>query len=154
MLLAAGLGLSACTTSEQPPAQTSPTSTSASPSRIQPTQALKAVSSNRTSPSSPTAKTQSVALQVNGAKAQALVKTLVITSAGKKSSGNMTSQSLPFEETIELTAGESITKILVLAKYTDGQTGEIACSISIDGKQISTDTTTSHKPAQCLVTNP
>lgn len=66
----------------------------------------------------------------------------------------MTSQSLPFEETIKLDAGERITKILVLAKYPDGQTGEIACSISIDGKQNSTDTSTSHKPAECFVTNP
>ncbi|MGX1751277.1 hypothetical protein [Glutamicibacter protophormiae] len=154
MLLAVGCGLGACTTQDQASEQVAPRTTSNSSTPTQPTQDLTTASDSTTPSGSPTAKTQGIALQVTGAKSQGLVKTLVVTSAGKKEGGKMTSQSLPLEETIELAAGERITKILVLAKYPDGQTGEIACGIFIDDKQVSTDASTNHKPAKCLVTNP
>ncbi|UIK87628.1 hypothetical protein [Arthrobacter polaris] len=91
-----------------------------------------------------------VLLHVEGAKSDALVKALVITADGKESGGEMTTQTLPFNQELTLPANSVFTKILVLGKYASGATGEISCSISIDGKEVAAQTSTDHKPAECL----
>ena len=91
-----------------------------------------------------------VVLHVEGAKSDALVKALVITADGKESGGEMTTQTLPFNQELTLPANSVFTKILVLGKYASGATGEISCSISIDGKEVAAQTSTDHKPAECL----
>ncbi|XBH22120.1 hypothetical protein V5R04_02500 [Jonesiaceae bacterium BS-20] len=92
-----------------------------------------------------------VVINISGAKSSALVKTLVITNDGKEQGGKMITQSLPFTQEVALATDNSFTKILVIAKYKDGQTGTLDCSIEIDGEVAATDSTTSHRPAECLV---
>lgn len=91
-----------------------------------------------------------VTLQVKGAKSDGVVKALVITADGKESGGEMKPEKLPFSQELTLPTDSVFTKILVLGKYPSGGTGEISCSISIDGKEVASQTSTSHKPAECL----
>lgn len=91
-----------------------------------------------------------VTMHVEGAQSEALVKALVVTGGGKETGGEMTSQTLPFDQQVTLPAGSVFNKILVLGKYASGATGEISCSISIDGVNVSSQSSSGHKPAECL----
>lgn len=142
-ILLLGLGQTGCsTTSETAPHSTNITAPAPSETTSAPTTATG---------SSVAAPERHIALSVTGAKESAQVKVLVVTSDGKQSGGDMKPQTLPFTHELTIPSGTNFTKILVLGKYTNGATGEISCSVTIDGKVVSTNTSTSHKPAECLV---
>lgn len=96
------------------------------------------------------AQDRKVTMHVEGAQSEALVKALIITDDGKETGGEMTTQTLPFDHEVTLPGGSVFNKVLVLGKYASGATGEISCSISIDGVNVSSQTSSNHKPAECM----
>ncbi|MFB9165037.1 hypothetical protein [Arthrobacter psychrochitiniphilus] len=154
-LLLLGLSLAGCSTST--PGATTETSNSTSSTQggaeaavdVQ-TPASTAATPSATASEKAGAQGRTVTMHVEGAKSDALVKALVVTDDGKESGGEMTSQKLPFDQEVTLPAGAAFTKVLVLGKYASGATGEISCSISIDGVNVSSQSSTNHKPAECL----
>lgn len=152
-----GLALTGCSTSA--PESAAETSNSSSSSKGAPEAAVDADAPATAKPSEkveskPTDKAGSqgrtVTMHVEGAQSEALVKALVVTDDGKETGGDMTSQTLPFDQEVTLPAGSVFNKVLVLGKYGSGATGEISCSISIDGVNVSRQTSSNHKPAECL----
>lgn len=140
-MLLMGLALAGCSTSA--PESTAETSGSA--------EVTTAATAPSAKPSEQAAATErKVAMHVEGAQSGALVKSLVVTADGKESGGEMTTQALPFDQEVSLPAESVFTKVLVLGKYASGATGEISCSISIDGVEVSSVTSNNHKPAECL----
>lgn len=101
--------------------------------------------------SAPEASSRQVVMTVTGAKSSALVKTLVVTNDGKEQGGQMNTETLPFTQEVTVGVDQPFTKILVIAKYKDGQTGDIKCTIEIDGEEQATNSSTGHQPAECLV---
>lgn len=150
VILGAGLGLVSCSTTA-PDETTQSSAPSSSPSATATVEQSSPAASSSPEASSTEAAARTLNLKVTGAKDSALVKALVITSAHKAQDGQMTSHALPFEKKVELAKGEEITKVLVIGKYADGATGDIACSISIDGKEVKSNSSTGHKPAECLL---
>lgn len=148
-----GLGLSGCSSDEAAPTATETVTESASATaalETTPAASAPAASTEATAESSTTAADRKVTLEVKGAKSNALVKTLVITHDGKETGGKMVKEALPFTKDLTLPADTTLTKILVLGKYADGGTGDISCSITVDGKSESSNSSTGHKPAECL----
>ncbi|WP_210099349.1 hypothetical protein [Paeniglutamicibacter antarcticus] len=148
-----GLGLAGCSTDEAAPTATATVTESASATaapETTPAASSPAASTKATAESSSAAAERKVTLEVKGAKSNALVKTLVITHNGKKTGGKMVKETLPFTKDLTLPADTTFTKILVLGKYADGGTGDISCDITIDGKSESSNSSTGHKPAECL----
>lgn len=101
--------------------------------------------------SDPAATSRQVVMKVTGAKSSALVKTLVVTNDGKEQGGQMNTQTLPFTQEVAVGVDQPFTKILVIAKYKDGQTGDINCSIEIDGQEQAVNSSSGHQPAECLI---
>lgn len=94
---------------------------------------------------------RAVVIRVEGDQPSALVKTVIVTSDGKEEGGQMISQNLPFTHEVTLSPDQQFTKILVLGKYPDGKRANISCSIEIDGVEVSTNSSTTNRPAECLV---
>lgn len=92
-----------------------------------------------------------VVINVKGDKSSALVKTLVVTNDGKEEGGKMNTETLPFTKELTVGADKPFIKILVIAKYKDGQTGDISCTVEIDGKEAASDSSKTHQPAECLI---
>ncbi|MCY0905298.1 hypothetical protein [Arthrobacter sp. H14-L1] len=150
-MAALGLSLAGCSTTETAaPAE--------SPSAVSPVQkplSAEATTDVTTTPSTdPTPSTvpvgRLVSLHVEGAHANALVKTLVVTGDGKENGGDMQDVKLPFDQELTLPADASFTKVLVLGKYASGATGEISCTVTIDGRQVASQSSGNHRPAECL----
>lgn len=93
-----------------------------------------------------------VTLSVQGTRGDALIETVTVTSEGKEGGSGMSTKTLPFTEELALPADSTLNKIMVLGKYADGVTAEISCSITVDGKQVASHSSTGHKPAKCLFT--
>lgn len=150
-----GLGLAGCSSTSETTASNAPTTVSASAETAgtTPSQQGPAPTETASTPteSSVAATERHATLSVTGAKDSALVKTLVISSDGKESGGEMKQQALPFTQELTIPAGTDFTKILVLGKYANGETGEISCSVAVEGKTVSTNSSTGHQPAECLV---
>lgn len=91
-----------------------------------------------------------VTLSVQGTRSDALIETVIVTSEGKESGSSMSTKTLPFNEELTLPADSTFNKILVLGKYPDGGTEDISCSITVDGKQVASQSSSNHKPAKCL----
>lgn len=145
-----GLSLAACSpASTDAPSESSPVavSESAAPATAAPAKSAAAVET--TAP--PAAATErKVTVKVTGAKDSALVKSLVVTNDDKETDGEMVQQTLPYTQEFSLPAGATFTKILVLAKYPSGGTGEISCTVTVDGKEVATNSSSNHEPAKCL----
>lgn len=130
---------------------------SSQPASSQPAVAPETIASPTASSSASSPSTQVLTLRVTGAKSSALVKTLAVTSAG--SSGDtdeqsgMKQQTLPFEEQITVPKGTAFSKALIVAKYPSGATDQISCTISVDGKEVSSSSSSSHEPGKCLFLN-
>ncbi len=161
-MLLLGLFLAGCSTSAQETApeasngSASVTGTSDAPVDVEtpatpskPSETADATAAAKPSENA-ASKARKVTMHVEGAKSNALVKALVVTADGKESGGEMTSQTLPFDQEVTLPADSVFTKVLVLGKYPSGGTGEISCSISIDDVSVSSQASSSHKPAECL----
>ncbi len=158
-LLLLGLSLAGCSTSTPGATTETSNSTSSTQGGAEAAVDVQTPASTAATPSATAsekasekagAQGRTVTMHVEGAKSDALVKALVVTDDGKESGGEMTSQKLPFDQEVTLPAGAAFTKVLVLGKYASGATGEISCSISIDGVNVSSQSSTNHKPAECL----
>ncbi len=139
------MGLAGCATGDDTPAsQNSETSES--------TQSPSAGESNTANSdgTSGAAAERKVTLTVQGEKDNAMVKALVITADGKETGGRMVDETLPFSKKVSLRTETEVTKVLIIAKYRHGATGELSCDISIDGKSLASNTSTTHKPARCF----
>ncbi|GAA4376184.1 hypothetical protein [Paeniglutamicibacter cryotolerans] len=153
-----GLGLAGCSSAAAPAPTVTVTASV-------PTQAPAAATPSATtapeatattaapSPSTEAAVERRVVMTVTGAKDTALVKALVVTSDSKESDAQMRSQKLPFTREVTLPATTDFTKVLVLGKYSSGATGKISCTVSIDGKEVASSSSSSHQPAECLFIN-
>ena len=139
-MLLLGLALAGCSTS-------APESAAESSSSVETTSAAAAPSAKPSEKAGATKR--KVTMHVEGAQSGALVKSLVVTADGLESGGEMTTQALPFDQEVSLPAESVFTKVLVLGKYASGASGEISCSISIDGVEVSSETSSNHKPAEC-----
>lgn len=148
-----GLGLVGCSVDETAPtvaATVTESATASTAPATPPAVSAPAASMEAAAESTTAAAVRTLTLEVKGSKSSALVKTLVITHDGKETGGKMAKESLPFTKELALPANTSLTKILVLGKHTDGSTGDISCSITIDGKSETSISSTGHKPAECL----
>lgn len=152
------LTLAACGTSD-PVEDPAPTVTET----VEPTVAPEPTASESAEPEATDAPTESpeatqtpaserkVVINVEGAKSSALVKTLVVTNDGKEEGGKMNTETLPFTKELTVGADKPFTKILVIAKYKDGQTGNISCTVEIDGEEAAANSSNTHQPAECLI---
>ncbi len=95
-----------------------------------------------------------VTVQVTGKHPRAMVKTVVTTASGKESGGPMQEQKLPYTHELTIVEGQAFTKILVVAKYSDGASGTLSCSITVDGEEASAASATERKPATCQFLRP
>ena len=139
-----GLLLTACSPADTaPPAE----STSAASSTVLSTPAV--------SETTPTAEAgqHNISVKVTGARASALVKTVVVGSEGEENGGEMRPQTLPYTETFTASSNSGFTKVFVLAKYDSGQTADISCSITVDGEEVAASTSSNHVPVECLFLN-
>ncbi|WP_326698104.1 hypothetical protein OG909_12600 [Streptomyces sp. NBC_01754] len=144
-----GMGLAGCATGDPSPAATAESQSSETSQNTRPPSADESSSANANDASGAAAE-QTVTLTVQGEKRNALVKTLVITADGKETGGRMVNESLPFSKKVTLPTATEFTKILIIAKYPDGAIGELSCDVSVDGKSLVGNTSTTHKPAECL----
>lgn len=94
-----------------------------------------------------------VSVKVTGALGSALVKTVVVGSNGQESGGEMQTKPLPYSEEFTADTENGFTKVFVLAKYDSGQTADISCSITVDGKEVTANNSSNHQPAECLFIN-
>lgn len=109
-----------------------------------------AASATETSATAGNVGERTVTVQVNGTQGSALIKSLVVTDDGKESGAEMTQQALPYTQTLSVPAGQTFTKIFVLAKYPSGATDDISCSVSVDGKEVAANSSNNHQPVECL----
>lgn len=145
------LGLSLAGCSPDTPAPVADSAAATTPSQESTTAPIDvATSSATTSQEASTASGRMATLHVTGSRSEALIKTVVVTSDGKERNGEMTTKTLPFNEEITLPAESAFTKVLVLGKYANGATADISCTITIDGTEVASQTSSSHKPAECL----
>ncbi|MDO5752491.1 hypothetical protein [Arthrobacter sp.] len=150
-LMMLGLSLAGCSTNDPAPAANSTSTVDATQGAAVPVMDPATPAAATAAPASQEAPAErKVTLHVEGAKSDALVKALVVTADGKESGGEMKTEQLPFNQELTLPADSTFTKILVLGKYASGATGEISCSISIDGKEVAAQKSDNHKPAECL----
>ncbi len=152
MMAALGLSLAGCSTTETTAQAEPPGAVSPGP-RPMPAEAITAVTTAPSTASALSTASQGrlVSLHVEGARASALVKTLVVTADGKENGAGMRDVELPFDEELTLPADVSVTKILVLAKYASGAAGKISCAVTIDDRQVASQSSSNHRPAECLV---
>lgn len=94
---------------------------------------------------------QDVVLTVEGEKDEGLVKAMVVTTDSKHG-GPMLREALPFSHEVSLPPTTELIKVLVIAKYPDGDTGEISCAVTIDGETAASNSSRGHRPAKCHVT--
>lgn len=153
-IAALGVGLAGCSSTDNTPTPTVTVTETAEPQTQEPAaepDAQEPAAEPEPHESTPAATSRQVAMKVTGAKSSALVKTLVVTSDGKEQGGQMTTQTLPFTQEVTVGVDQPFTKILVIAKYKNGQTGDIKCAIEIDGQEQSTNSSSGHQPAECLI---
>lgn len=139
-----GLLLTACS-----PAETAaPTDTSGAAGST-------VVSAPAASDAAPTAEAgqHNISVTVTGARDSALVKTVVVGSDRQENGGEMRTQALPYNEEFTASSESGFTKVFVLAKYDSGQTADISCSITVDGKEVAANNSSNHQPSECLFIN-
>lgn len=93
---------------------------------------------------------RAVTVNVQGSRSEALVKTVIVSAEGKESGGEMNTEKLPYNQELTLPGDSTFTKIIVVAKYANGATADLSCSITIDGSSVASDSSSGHKPAECL----
>ncbi|MFC8302657.1 hypothetical protein ACFUCV_03130 [Specibacter sp. NPDC057265] len=151
LLALLGLSLSACSPQAAPadPA-TEDAPAVAAPTTAEAPAASASGSPDVAAPAAGSAGGKAVTVNVQGSRSEALVKTVIVSAEGKESGGEMNTEKLPYNQELTLPGDSTFTKIIVVAKYANGATADLSCSITIDGSSVASDSSSGHKPAECL----
>ncbi|UCR87841.1 hypothetical protein [Mycetocola spongiae] len=96
--------------------------------------------------------TATVRYSVTGSSSYALIRDVMVTE-GDGSDRDVVRQALPYESETVLTADQldRFYKLVLFAKNIDGQSGDISCTITVNGEVRAQQSQSGYRPVTCLV---